>query len=542
MKKIDSKIIVIIIGILATIFFCYPFLNQFNITGHDLEFHLTRIQQIALNITNFPVLIHSGLVNNLGYANPIFYPELFLYIPALLNKFGVGIISSYKIFIIMITFTTYIIMYITCKNISKKTSIGIIGALLYTFSLYRIVDVYTRAALGEVLAFVFAPLVLLGIYEMIYGDEKKFWILPIGIFGIVNSHIISFGLTVLFIFLFLLLNIRRIFSNKKRLKSIIISGFISILLSLSVFMPIFEQSFSNEYKVFTNGTSEELSTKSLLITQIFMNEYKNLTCKNNDVINNQMNFGNGILLLILPLFIFITKWNNSNYKEFIWKVFLSGIIIIIITSIIFPWQYFSFMNFIQLPWRFNIIITLCFSLVGAYCFYYSMNNKDNIYILSIIIILVTSAYLDKIEYTDLKENNSLYTNIGQGEYLPAKFVNYDDAYVFDIDDRNKSYEFINENGTIKFNLNNNSKNINVPLLYYKGYNAYLINDNKKEKLNVSMNNNGMILLENEDLKTGEVEVKYEMTLIQKLSYLISYGTLFSLFGYLIINKKRKEKE
>ena len=42
----------------------------------------------------------------------------------------------------MITFTTYIIMYITCKNISKKTSIGIIGALLYTFSLYRIVDVY----------------------------------------------------------------------------------------------------------------------------------------------------------------------------------------------------------------------------------------------------------------------------------------------------------------------------------------------------------------------------------------------------------------
>ena len=543
MKKIDSRIIVIVIGILATIFFCYPYLNKLNIDGHDLDYHLARIQQIAVQLKEFkiPVLIHPDLADGLGYANSIFYPELFLYIPAIIHLIGIGTITTYKIFIGIITFATYIIMYKTSKTITKKTSISIIASLLYTFSLYRIVDVYTRAALGEILAFTFAPLILLGLYELIYNNEKKWWILPLGIFGIVNSHILTFGIAVIFILLFLVLNIKRIFKDKSRIKYIIISGIISILLTASVFLPIIEQATNNDYKVFSGGTSEQLSEKSLLLTQIFMNEYKDARCKDNTQVNDQMNFGNGILLLALTLFIFIAKWENSNDKNFIWKIFISGIILLIMTSVIFPWQYFKIFNFMQLPWRLNIIITLCFSIVGAYSFYNSVSNKDIIYILAIIIVVTTSGYLDKVTYQDEMASECDSVGIGQEEYLPVNGYNKDDIYVFDMQNKNISYDYEKKQETISFELTKekNSKYINIPLIYYTGYKAYITND-VRENLDVQMNENGMILLKNEELKTGKVEVKYEMTAIQRISYFVSYGTLIIIM-YFWIKNSRKEK-
>ena len=53
-----------------------------------------------------------------------------------------------------------------------------LAAFLYVFSLYRFTDIYVRGALGEVLAFIFMPVALIGIYEVLWGDEKKWsWLM-----------------------------------------------------------------------------------------------------------------------------------------------------------------------------------------------------------------------------------------------------------------------------------------------------------------------------------------------------------------------------
>lgn len=110
-------------------------------------------------------------------------------------------------------------MYKTTKEITKKMSLGIISSLLYTFCLYRIVDVYTRAAIGEVLAFAFLPLIIWGLYELIYNDQKKWWILPIGIFGIINSHIIYSVIAIGIIMYFLLINVKKYLKKKVELNT-----------------------------------------------------------------------------------------------------------------------------------------------------------------------------------------------------------------------------------------------------------------------------------------------------------------------------------
>ena len=133
-----DKIKFILISAALAIFCMYPYLNDIVPFSHDLGYHLNRINEIAngLNIKTFPVLIHSGLIENLGYGNGLFYPQLFMYIPALLvSKAGLLVIPAYKVFLVIITFFTFITMYISVKGIFKNKYIAWVAALLYVFSL-----------------------------------------------------------------------------------------------------------------------------------------------------------------------------------------------------------------------------------------------------------------------------------------------------------------------------------------------------------------------------------------------------------------------
>lgn len=174
-KKINIDFKKILIYVALTVLASFPYLNKQTIFSWDLCYHLNRINEIALNLQEgqFPVLIHSHLMENLGYANSIFYPELFLYIPAILKIFGMGSLLSYKIFLMIITFFTFLFMDLTAKKIFKNIKISYLASILYTFSLYRLMDIYVRGALGEVLAIAFFPLLLYGLYDIIFEEGKK---------------------------------------------------------------------------------------------------------------------------------------------------------------------------------------------------------------------------------------------------------------------------------------------------------------------------------------------------------------------------------
>ncbi|MFQ9291063.1 MAG: hypothetical protein ACLR3O_01210 [Streptococcus sp.] len=50
---------------------------------------------------------------------------------------------------------------------------------------------YYRAAVGETLAMIFLPLVFVGVRLITFGDYKKWWILTLGMLGLVYSHVLS---------------------------------------------------------------------------------------------------------------------------------------------------------------------------------------------------------------------------------------------------------------------------------------------------------------------------------------------------------------
>ena len=220
-EKVKENLKVIIIALAIAIFACVPYLQETSIDGNDISYHISRFASIAeeLKLGNFPIAIHSSLLEGLGYANSIFYPELFLYIPALLLLCGLEIFKTYTVFIIIINFATVLITYYSAKHIFKSKEKAWITTLMYTLATYRLGDIFVRAALGEVIAFTFLPLILAGLYEIIIGDNKKWWLVCFGIWGIVNSHIITCALMLVCIMLICLMNIKRIFADKRLLCS-----------------------------------------------------------------------------------------------------------------------------------------------------------------------------------------------------------------------------------------------------------------------------------------------------------------------------------
>ena len=182
-KTIDvlkNLIIIFIFAILISI----PYLNSRVVFGDDISYHLNRIIEISkqLKLGNIPVLIHPNLLNGFGYANSLFYPELFLYIPAIIMFSGINTFTTYKIFILVINYFTILFTCYSANRIFKNKITSITITILYTTAFYRIVNLYVRSAIGEVLAFTFLPLILAGLYEIIFGDNKNWWIMCFGIF------------------------------------------------------------------------------------------------------------------------------------------------------------------------------------------------------------------------------------------------------------------------------------------------------------------------------------------------------------------------
>ena len=114
-----------------------------------------------LSYGQFPVRLTTTTLNGYGYANPLCYCELFLLLPALLYNLWLPLRTCYQIYIFAVTLATCLIAYFSFGRITESRRLGLLGAMLYTLSCYRLVCVYTRAAVGEFTAMAFFPLVLL---------------------------------------------------------------------------------------------------------------------------------------------------------------------------------------------------------------------------------------------------------------------------------------------------------------------------------------------------------------------------------------------
>ena len=217
----------VVIGLMVMILIAtLPAFADFIFVGHDIYFHMQRIVSVAEELENrqFPVRMMSNMLNGYGYANSLFYCDIFLYLPAILYNFMLPLRTCYQIYLLFINVMTCSIGYFAFSKMAQSKQVGLIGAALYLFASYRLINVHIRESVGEYTAMCFLPLVVYGMWR-IYGKEKftwKDWLpLAIAISAIVQCHILTVEMVIVFICLYALINLnktlvlRRIFALVK---------------------------------------------------------------------------------------------------------------------------------------------------------------------------------------------------------------------------------------------------------------------------------------------------------------------------------------
>lgn len=153
-------------------------------SGHDAAFHYARIRALmeALSDGSFPVYIDSSAVHGYGYGTKLFYSD-FVLLPVALLALITNIVFAFKAYLVCILFLAGYFWFLAVRKLFGSNYIALLSAFLINFSYYRLLTLTSRGALGESLSYVFIPLVVLGAYEMIKGNYKKWYIFSVG-FGL----------------------------------------------------------------------------------------------------------------------------------------------------------------------------------------------------------------------------------------------------------------------------------------------------------------------------------------------------------------------
>ena len=553
-KKKRVSIIIAILFIFLCSYFTFWLLIPGIPKGDDLYFHLSRIVGIknGLELGIFPVKVYPGYFNGYGYANGLFYPDLFLYIPAILVYLGMKVVTAYKILIVLCTIFSALFMYICVKGISKSRYAGAISMIVYTLASYRAIDVYTRADLGETLAFVFFPLVILGIYKIIYENYKQWYILSFGIAAIFLSHEISSivvsGFTVL-IFLIGLFHMRK---EKKRILYFILAGVVACLLTAYFTFPLVQQILSQKFILTTKTITQFTLSQTVegFLPTIFSFRFNKFLVP---AIS-----GVGIAILVIPVLRFKIRKNRAKYFVFSDICLVMGIICLLAVIGWFPWNTITAIckqiGAIQFAWRLLLPATAFLSVSsGIIAFALFKNKKHRIIALIVVLILSMFASTENIyaDYTAKVQSHKMISesyqvdySVGNGEYLPAN-TNIDKLYsrgdIVTSNDKALEVSFTKEGTKMTIEFYNNNKDntyIELPLIYYLGYKATIDINGQKVNLPVEKGTNNIIKIPLEGYTNGTISVYYGGTVLEYISLLITIIALILLFIYMISRRKQ----
>lgn len=418
------------LGILASI----PVFSDFLYAGDDIEFHLARLEGIyqSLRAGEFPVRIN--MVQNQGYGDisASMYPSFFLLPFAAMRFLRVSLVFCFKMMITVINIATALISYYSVRKLCDSRKTGMWACFFYTFSVYRLNNIYIRCAIGEALAMVFLPLLLWGTYEVLWGNRKKWYILMLGMTCMLQSHVLSTEICALFMAVELVLWLVR--GSKKEIAGRILQGMkamvLTILLNAGFLVP-FVCFSTQDLQCF--HMENKLSQFTVYFTQMFslFTPVVGGSLSPGST-RNEMALSVGLTVLAGMILFCVNqaggRESDSRTGKIGRKCLCYGISGLVLSSWLFPWGRLLEMEWfekasspLQFPWRFLGIASMLLCVVSAIAVE-STQEKQRKYIkiLMIGMVIISTGYSfdmlsqqrdalsDKMEIEGIDLSDSMY--------------------------------------------------------------------------------------------------------------------------------------
>ncbi len=313
----------------------------------DWTFHASRVEEIYLNLKSgsFFTFIAARTFHNTGAASFLFYPYIFFY-PWAFLRFVLSPVNAFYAWYTLVTFATAAISYFSMKSYSKKSLASFIFSLVYTFAPYRLY--LGGAVFGEYLAVTFLPLLFLGIYEVLWGDKRKWYLLAIGGVLVAYAHILSIFLSLEFaVILFIIKLITSRGISKDRIMSLLLAAGVCVLLVLPVIVPFFTDFIGQGLSSAKPGISYTMEPLYLLLNSFSAQKGWKLSFM--------------LMLTIFTAWAFIKSRRN-------WIIYGLGLFACFLTTRYFPWKLTAGTPFemVQLTARYlsyaSLFLTILFAL------------------------------------------------------------------------------------------------------------------------------------------------------------------------------------
>ena len=507
--------------------------------------------------------IYKEIYDGYGYGASLYYPDLFLYFPAVLCLIGIPLSYSYNIFLLCVNIVTLCIAYYSFSKITGSEWVGLIAALLYELSSYRLLDIYTRGSVGEVLALMFCPLALCGLHLIAKGQYEKWWFLTLAFCGLLQSHILSFVLITIVAIGYVLIHYKAYF-NKKAIGAVCFATFTTILLNLWFLVPFFEAS---QTKVIAMIDNNGFWATDASIAQIFDMLLLSVVATESwtDIVADTIPKTPGITLIlggVLSCFsLIIYKKETSSHKQQLGGYLAAGLFATFLITNLFPWRFIqkipvlnSFFTKYQFIWRFNILAVLFLSVAAAYGFYYFFIHFSADFRKSFVLVCMVICCFAMIFMNQYVKQAGQYTNeeVMQNGYMDKLYVvpgfaygcredltsNFSEVVFSDIDKKDCEISFQFDAGDGEFHTEEAGKAfVEVPITFYPGYEVLL--DGQKAEHECSIWGIIRILIPEEYTK-GNIEVYYHTKLVWKICEVISVLTALVLGGYILLQVTKKK--
>lgn len=542
----------------------------------DTPFHMLRIEGIKEGLLQgqFPVKMQPNWLYEYGYPVSLYYGDLFLYIPAVLRIIGFPVHTSYNVLLVIANFATAAIAYISLHKIAKDRYIAIVGSLLYTMAPYRLMTMYYRSGLGEILAVTFLPLIAYGIYTAFTGDvkEKQFryaWVpMVIGFSGIIQSHTLTCILCAMFILPLCVIKIKKTL-QKERFLVLAKTVIYTTLLNLWFILP-FITSMKSLAVLSPARTGKRIQYLGTKIVQMFNLLYPGYGDNNAAEGVGGMTLGVGLTLgLALFLYPVLCRALKAESKKEIISLkylFWMSMISIVLTTIYFPWDWLSeifgkyntWISNIQFPWRFLeiscVLLVFMFAL-GMKAIKQSELSRWLPSALVVFAVLGTVSGMSQIDGHIYGHGASFYyygltyaydidalglTGDNVTEYL-IEGTDIDSLIPGSITSENlELWDYEKEGIRIFFTCENSTEEdgyVELPLLWYPNYRA---RDAAGGKLTIEAGNNNVIRVLVPAGYYGDVTVEYKHLTSWRVAEAISLISLFGFCGYAFYIKRKKK--
>lgn len=424
-----------LILVLLSFVFLLPFLALPVPLGHDLLFHLNRIEGLAEAYRNgqvFPAIFYNAF-GGIGYGTPLFYGNLAVVFPALLNVLGAPLLVSWKINAAFVMLLAALSCFACARLMLKDDFAAFLMSLVFVFSSYFAADMLFRATLGEMTAFIFIPAAFLGLHGIVSEPKRAWPLLPIGLSLILYCHLISALITAFGLLLYALAGAREFFRRPKKLLLLAASAGLFLLLSAFSILPMLEQLASNRFLA-TDGSSAGAFGALLDHAMPWWSLASDVNIPAHALFgsNVQVWIPNGLgLAFPLMLLAAVLFGRRANPRRTLPALILCAITLLLCSEL-FPWRIGflqSALGIVQFPWRFLLLAVFFMALYAGEFAAGAENSRAAriVCILFAVFSLFSFAMTEGVKTVSglsdvLHGETSVYAytdNVGTGEYLPS---------------------------------------------------------------------------------------------------------------------------